>query len=232
MSQMKSDDLQVNQDFSNLITKELYEMIRQNRSEVYGEAFDNHQGIAQVWACILKPHWRDIRLGKPIPAWVVALLMMGVKYNRMRLTFHEDNFTDELVYMSMVKKWQKEWADSQKNLAKVERIFISNPIEAISESPTQDEKLKIIQAAAEAGVECLNRGHLVHIPHMSTALMDGKVDTGSIKSLDLDILRYWASAILYLGPNSCKDSGLNLAQQLGLRIYRSLDEIPTLRPKF
>jgi hypothetical protein len=215
-------------DFENLITKEIYDLMRDSRGSIYGEALDNHLGIAQVWASILKPHWREIRQGIPLPVWVIPLLMMGLKYNRMRLTYHEDNFTDDIVYMSMVKKWQKEWSEQQKRLVKIERIYVSGPYSA----PTKEGVIKNIETAAKAAVECFKRGHLAYVPHICTAPMDGLMDYEDFMRVDLDVIMYWPSAILYLAQSPGADRELALAQRIGLKIYRSVDEIPNLKPDF
>lgn len=83
--------------------------IKAERQKVYGDPKENHEGIAQMWASILQPHWEAIRDQKPVPPHVVALLMSLLKINRMRLKFHEDNYVDVAVYLlEFAQDWQRE----------------------------------------------------------------------------------------------------------------------------
>lgn len=78
------------------------------RGKVYGEPKQNHEGIAMMWAPMLEPHWQDIRDQKPLPPHVVALLMVLLKVDRMRITWHQDNYDDARNYLGFAEKWQKE----------------------------------------------------------------------------------------------------------------------------
>jgi hypothetical protein len=78
------------------------------RGKVYGDPKENHDGIAMQWAPMLQPHWEAIRDMKPLPAHVVALLMVLVKVNRMRLVYHEDNFSDAANYLDFAEGWQRD----------------------------------------------------------------------------------------------------------------------------
>jgi hypothetical protein len=83
--------------------------IKAERQKVYGDPKENHEGIAQMWASILQPHWEAIRDQKPVPPHVVALLMSLLKINRMRLKYHEDNYVDVAVYLlEFAQDWQRE----------------------------------------------------------------------------------------------------------------------------
>lgn len=85
---------------------EVHPDIQASRQEVYGDPLENHRGIAQAWAGLLQPHAERIAQGKPIPPWVVALLLASLKINRMRRVFKQDNFDDAEVYLSFAKEWQ------------------------------------------------------------------------------------------------------------------------------
>lgn len=80
--------------------------IRAERGKVYGEPRANHQGIAMMWAPMLEPHWQAIKDQKPLPEHVVALLMALLKIDRMRLTFHADNYDDCANYLGFARQWQ------------------------------------------------------------------------------------------------------------------------------
>ena len=83
------------------------EAIKSDRQQVYGDPLENHEGIAKIWAPLLQPHWMDIRDGIPVPAHVVALLMVGLKLDRMRLVFSQDNYDDLRNYLSFAEEWQR-----------------------------------------------------------------------------------------------------------------------------
>lgn len=82
------------------------------RRKVYGDPFDNHRGIAMAWAGLLQPHWESIRYLKPLEPHVVALLMAGLKLNRMRNVFHQDNYDDCRVYLGFAQGWQRRWSQT------------------------------------------------------------------------------------------------------------------------
>lgn len=82
------------------------EEIKAERQKVYGDPLENHKGIAQMWAPLLQPHADKIKAGEPIPPHVVALLMCALKLNRMRIAYHEDNYTDLRNYASFAQEWQ------------------------------------------------------------------------------------------------------------------------------
>lgn len=82
--------------------------IKAERQKVYGEPKENHAGIAQMWAPLLQPHADRIKSGEPIPTHVVALLMVALKLDRMRLAFSQDNYDDLRNYLSFAEEWQKE----------------------------------------------------------------------------------------------------------------------------
>jgi hypothetical protein len=83
--------------------------IKAERQKVYGDPKKNHEGIAQMWASILEPHWERIRDQKPLPPHVVAMMMALLKISRMRLKFHADNYDDAAVYLlQFAHDWQEE----------------------------------------------------------------------------------------------------------------------------
>jgi nucleoside 2-deoxyribosyltransferase len=82
------------------------EEIRIERQQVYGDPLENHKGIAQMWAPLLQPHWRTIKDGMPIQAHVVALMMVALKLDRMRLVYHADNFADARNYLAFAEEFQ------------------------------------------------------------------------------------------------------------------------------
>lgn len=95
--------------FPPLITEERAKELRSSRGSVYGDPKENHSLIAGQWAAILQPWANHIAQGKPLPPHVVALCMVGLKLNRMRLAYHADNYEDMAIYAMMAKKWQAEY---------------------------------------------------------------------------------------------------------------------------
>lgn len=87
--------------------------IMAKRQEVYGEPKANHKNIAQIWAGLLQPWAHRIARGDPLPPHVVALLLVGLKYSRMRYVFHDDNFMDAHNYEMFAKAFHREWEAEQ-----------------------------------------------------------------------------------------------------------------------
>ena len=88
------------------------EHLKVERGRVYGDARQNHHGIAQMWAPLLAPHATDIDALEPIPEWTVALMMAALKVARCRLVFHEDNYDDAANYLDFANAWQREDAEN------------------------------------------------------------------------------------------------------------------------
>lgn len=77
------------------------------RQQVYGDAFENHAGIAATWVGELQGWGQHISEGRPLPPDVVARMMALLKLNRCRLDYHEDNYIDHAVYALFAQAWQK-----------------------------------------------------------------------------------------------------------------------------
>jgi hypothetical protein len=84
------------------------EQVKHERQKIYGPPKENHEGIAQGWAPLLQPWWREIKMGRPVPPHVAALLMIVVKTNRCRRVPHPDNYVDIRAYLDFVEEWQKD----------------------------------------------------------------------------------------------------------------------------
>jgi hypothetical protein len=85
------------------------EQIKAERGKVYGDPKRNHEGIAQMWASIFQPHAETIAQGKPLPGHVIALCMVLLKVNRMRLRYHQDNYDDLRNYLDFAQEMQDEY---------------------------------------------------------------------------------------------------------------------------
>lgn len=106
---------------------DIYKTVRRERGEIYGDPLENHRGIAQVWAPLLQPHWEAIKAGDPVPPHVVALAMVGLKLDRMRLAYSLDNYVDLLVYLTFAHDWQKMYDNVQ---------AVDREVEEFQEEPT------------------------------------------------------------------------------------------------
>ncbi|MBI4443750.1 MAG: DUF4406 domain-containing protein [Acidobacteria bacterium] len=101
------------------------------------------------------------------------------------------------------------------------RIYIAGPYTALSEAQT----LQNVQRAIDAALKLYERGHLPYIPHL-THWVDKRAKEIGIEITHDDYIRRWESgwlalcdALLFLGesPGACEE--LELAKQLGKRIY-------------
>lgn len=83
------------------------DQIKEERQQVYGDPFINHQGIGMAWTGLLEPYADDIKDMKPIPPHIVALMMCMLKILRCRITYHEDNYDDLANYAEFAKEFQQ-----------------------------------------------------------------------------------------------------------------------------
>jgi hypothetical protein len=117
------------------------------------------------------------------------------------------------------------------------RIYIAGPYSA----PTRAGVEVNIHEAMLAAHFCMAMGHDAHCPHTATDpiarfndvfVSQGEptgIDYERWMRLDLGILRSWASALFLIAPSPGANRELALAEELGLRIFRSHDEVPDLR---
>ena len=97
--------------------------IRAERHKVYGDPKENHIGIAQIWAPLLQPHAAAVAAGAPLPPHVVALMMVGLKLDRMRITYHQDNYDDLRNYLLFAEQWQREHTACGEALDEVNKMW-------------------------------------------------------------------------------------------------------------
>lgn len=321
--------------------------IRKDRGAIYGPPKLNHEGIAQMWASLLQPHWEAVRDQRPLPPHVVALLMAALKLNRMRLAYHEDNYDDIANYLLFAKEWQSADGEAEKpvscknaviqmqntpdairnflknykaefdraveeklaardkgeddpvffawgssagtpqildrktgkpmvvtdpdagkaspstsplpykcpvpgctftSLCEIpkfrdwckcphreplvanpaydvrERIYVAGPFSA----PSFDGVIRNVREATDTGLALAKKGHLVHVPHGATMPWHRKLPYEYFMELDFSLIEKWATALFFVGSSPGADRELKRAQELGLKIYRSLDEVPNV----
>lgn len=104
-------------------------------------------------------------------------------------------------------------------------VFVSGPYSA----ETEEQKLKNVAAAANAGRDILALGHMPFVPHTMTCDWECDERLGYPQFLELCfvILRR-CDALLYLAPSPGADQELALALELGLTVYRNIDEVPDI----
>lgn len=129
--------------------------IMEERQKVYGDPKANHEGIAQMWACMLQPWALRIALMQPIPAFVVASLMSCLKMNRRRLTYHQDNYDDQSNYDAFSRAWQE---DHHKNPDRFsEQCVVTSPPHPAAtlglwwEYSDEEGRRKIVRASQTVG---------------------------------------------------------------------------------
>lgn len=190
-----------------------YQRTRDDRGQVYGPPRENHIGIAQMWAPLLQPHWQAIRRGDPLPEHVVALMMVALKLDRMRLAFSADNYLDLVVYLGFAHDWQREHkrqSDAPHNL------YVSGPFSA----DTDAERFTNLLNAVVVGAYLMQKGYHVHVPHAATAFWHGVpgLERGDFLALDRAIIVRWADAGVRLGPSPGADWERDLAQSLNVPV--------------
>jgi len=112
------------------------------------------------------------------------------------------------------------------------RIYIAGPYTPKSSNPhtAVQEVQRNVDRAIEIANALIEKGHYVFVPHLSHYIhvhYSCKRDYGEWwYELDMTFLRRWANALFYFGSSRGADRELEMARQLGLKIFRSLDEVP------
>lgn len=104
-------------------------------------------------------------------------------------------------------------------------IYVAGPFTAMSDAARRDN----ISRASTIGWQLMRKGHRAHVPHAATCRWHGRLGREPIMDLDLSIIDAWASALFYMAPSLGADVELARAEENGLVIFRSLEEVPDLR---
>lgn len=112
------------------------------------------------------------------------------------------------------------------------KIYIAGPYTA---ETWQQKELNALEAV-NAGFEVFKKGHYPFIPHLFHWADDYAIKNGIKMTweewMDWDSeWLYECNAILYLGSSKGADIELNIAKELGLKIFYSVDEIPGVARK-
>ena len=102
------------------------------------------------------------------------------------------------------------------------RIYVAGPFSA----PTHEGRLANMRKACEVGARLAKLGHDVHVPHATTAPLDGVLPYERFMRLDLGIIQRWATALFYMGSSPGADRELSYAKSLGIPVYENLVDVP------
>ena len=107
------------------------------------------------------------------------------------------------------------------------RIYVCGPLS----NPEFVEQARNITAAIDAGIALIKRGHEPFIPHLSywTSMRAEELDQPIEYERWLEIDFAWlrvAEGLLFLGESPGSLRELELANILGLPVFKSLEEVP------
>jgi hypothetical protein len=76
------------------------------RGKIYGDPHDSHENIGLSWTGLIQQHY-GLRLDHPLPASLVAQMMVAFKMQRAARVFHADNYTDAHAYARFAEQSQQ-----------------------------------------------------------------------------------------------------------------------------
>lgn len=76
------------------------------RGKVYGDPYQSHRNIGLAWAALIQQHY-GIVLDYPLPASLVAQMMVAFKIQRAARVFHADNYIDLAAYARFAEEFQQ-----------------------------------------------------------------------------------------------------------------------------
>lgn len=78
----------------------------EERGKVYGDPYQGHQNIGLAWTAMIQQHY-GMDLDHPIPAALVAQMMVVFKMQRSARVFHADNYLDAAAYAEFAEDFQQ-----------------------------------------------------------------------------------------------------------------------------
>ena len=106
-------------------------------------------------------------------------------------------------------------------------IYVAGPYTG----STEGEVWEHVTSAIDAGIAIYTRGHYPYVPHLTHFVEERSRQVGA--GLRWEDYLHWdhawlghCDALLYLGSSRGADLELSWAEELGLEIFRSIDEIP------
>jgi hypothetical protein len=116
-----------------------------------------------------------------------------------------------------------------------ERIYVAGPYcpKNCSLHDASRQAQRNVDKAIEITNAIFQKGQYAYCPHLSHYIhihYSNKTDYGQVfwYNYDLSILKYWATSLYYIASSYGADLELKVAQELGLKIYRSMDEVPNV----
>lgn len=92
-------------DMKELPSEDALKQLREERGKIYGDPQLSHENIGMAWTGLIQQHF-SIRLAKPIPSFLVSLMMVQFKAQRSARVYHQDNFDDLHVYAQFAQEAQ------------------------------------------------------------------------------------------------------------------------------
>lgn len=113
----------------------------------------------------------------------------------------------------------------RKTCAEPLNIYVAGPFSA----DTEALEIVNIERAGAIGHALASIGHRVHVPHLATCEWH-KTSLGYEYFMDLDfsLIRKWADALFYIAPSPGTDRELALANELGLQVFKELEDVPVI----
>lgn len=87
--------------------EEILQQTIAERSKVYGDPELSHTNIGLTWTGLIQQHYDGLQLPHPIPASLVAQMMVCFKMQRSTRVFHSDNYIDARAYLQFAEKFQQ-----------------------------------------------------------------------------------------------------------------------------
>jgi len=115
------------------------------------------------------------------------------------------------------------------------KIYVAGPYTPSTSDPHDAARIahRNTRRAIRAGIAIIERGHVPFIPHLTHFIhLESKKPLPREFYYEYDSV--WlkcCDALLYLGKSTGADRELQMAKEMGLRVFHSIDEIPTPRRK-
>jgi len=77
------------------------------RGKVYGDPLESHTNIGMAWTGLIQQHY-GITLAHPLPASLVAQMLVAFKNQRSAKVYKDDNYLDMAAYAKFAEQFQKE----------------------------------------------------------------------------------------------------------------------------
>ena len=115
------------------------------------------------------------------------------------------------------------------------RIYVAGPYTPHTHTANLciRETYQNVMRAIHIGNALVQKGHYVFVPHLSHFMANEEDGTHSATfwyDEDNTFIEHWATALFYISPSKGADAELALAKKVGLKIFRSLEEVPMDEP--